>query len=159
MELVWCVFLILWHALVGLVFFCIPNALRPKKDVSGDIVLVTGGGCGFGRLFALEFTKLGSTVVIWDVNLPGAQAVVKECQDLGGKAYAYKVDVSKSEEVYRTADSVRRDVGDVTILINNAGVVSGRYLLDAPDEAINRTLDINVKSHFWVSSTPSPRRH
>ncbi|PIK60256.1 putative epidermal retinol dehydrogenase 2 isoform X2 [Apostichopus japonicus] len=149
-SFLWYLFLILWHALIGLIFAFIPYALLPKKDVSKDIVLVTGGGSGFGRLFALEFTKLGSTVVIWDINLTGAENVVKECQELGGKAFAYKVDVSNSENVYKTADDVRKDVGDVTILINNAGVVAGRYLLDAPDHLIHKTLDINIKSHFWT---------
>lgn len=149
-QFVWYLFLTLLYALIGLIYAFVPSAILPKKDVSNDIVLITGGGCGFGRLFALEFTKLGSTVVIWDIDERGAQKVAKECEELGGKAYAFKVDVSKSKDVYRTADDVRKKVGDVTILINNAGVVSGSHLLDTSDDMINRTIDINVKAYFWT---------
>ena len=46
---------------------------------------------------------------------------------------------------------VRDDVGDVTIVINNAGVVSGKSLLDIDDVSIQRTFDVNIIAHFWVS--------
>lgn len=154
--LVWTLICMLWYSLVGLIFLLIPSFLLPKKDVSNDIVLVTGGGCGFGRLFALEFTKLGSTVVIWDIDERGAQKVAKECEELGGKVYVFKVDVSKSEEVYRAADDVRKKVGDVTILVNNAGVVAGTPLLDTPDHLLHRTVDVNLKSFFWTFKAFAP---
>ncbi|KAJ8020818.1 Short-chain dehydrogenase/reductase family 16C member 6 [Holothuria leucospilota] len=141
----------LYHSIVALVCFCVPNFLRSKKDVSNEIVLITGGACGFGRLYALEFTKRGATVVLWDINEDGAREVAKECNDLGGKAYAYKVNVSKSEEVYKVAADVKADIGDVTILVNNAGVVHGNKLLEAPEHLLHRTIDVNVKAAFWVS--------
>ncbi|PIK60255.1 Short-chain dehydrogenase/reductase family 16C member 6 [Apostichopus japonicus] len=154
--LVLTLFLMLLYAIKGLIIFLIPTFLWPRKDVSNDVVLVTGGGCGFGRLFALEFSKLGSTIVIWDVNLNSAKDVAKECKSLGGRAFAFKVDVSKSEEVYKVADDVKKQVGDVTILINNAGVVAGTTLLEMPDHLIHRTFDINVKSFFWTIKAFAP---
>lgn len=153
-QLLWLAVTVLYHSLVSLVCFCVPNVLRPKKDVSNDIVLITGGGNGCGRLFALEFTKRGSTVVLWDINQQGAEDVAEECTALGGQAFAYRVDVSNSEAVYKAAAEVRRSVGDVTILVNNAGIVQGKELLEAADHLLHRTIDVNVKAAFWVGKKP-----
>ena len=49
---------------------------------------------------------------------------------------------------------VRKDVGDVDILINNAGIVSGNKFLDTPDSSIERTMSVNIMAHFWVSQVP-----
>lgn len=46
---------------------------------------------------------------------------------------------------------MKRDVGDVTILVNNAGVVSGKKLMDTPDEKVEMTFQVNTLAHFWVS--------
>lgn len=45
---------------------------------------------------------------------------------------------------------VKKEVGDVSILINNAGVVTGKSFLDCPDELIEKALDVNFKAHLWV---------
>ena len=47
---------------------------------------------------------------------------------------------------------VQRDVGNVTVLINNAGIASGRKLLDTPDKMIDLTFKVNTIAHFWVST-------
>lgn len=67
------------------------------------------------------------------------------------QVYTYVCDVGKRESVYSTAEKVRREVGEVDILINNAGVVSGHHLLECPDELIERTMVVNCHAHFWVS--------
>lgn len=67
------------------------------------------------------------------------------------QVYTYACDVGKRESVYSTAEKVRREVGNVDILINNAGVVSGHHLLECPDELIERTMVVNCHAHFWVS--------
>ena len=48
---------------------------------------------------------------------------------------------------------VKREVGDVTILINNAGIVTGKKFMDSPDALIEKTLQVNAMAHFWVSIT------
>lgn len=55
----------------------IPSSYRKKKSLAGEIVLITGGGGGLGRLLAKRFARLGSTVVLWDVNMTGECSVVK----------------------------------------------------------------------------------
>lgn len=99
-----CLVKVLWVTLVSFVKFFIP--CYKKKDVSKEIVLVTGAASGIGRLMAMEFAKLGAKVVLWDVNKKGNEAVKKEIESSGGKAYAFEVDLSKREEIYQKADEV-----------------------------------------------------
>ena len=127
---------------------------KPRsKPVDGELVLITGAGGALGRLFALEFIKKGAEVVLWDVNTSGNEQTAKLVREEGGTAHPYTVDVTNREEVYRAADLVRKDLGrDVTILVNNAGVVAGQRMLDCPDEMVERTMKVNCHALFWVSS-------
>lgn len=50
-----------------------------------------------------------------------------------------------------TSIQVKEDIGDVTILINNAGVVTGKMFLNTPDDMVERSFRVNVLSHFWVN--------
>ncbi|CAD7079224.1 unnamed protein product [Hermetia illucens] len=129
----------------------------PEKDLKNDIALVTGGGSGIGRLLATRLSKMGTKVVIWDINQQGINETVDIVQSTGGYCKGYVVDISKKEDVYKAADQVRRDVGDVTLLINNAGVVSGRLLLDTPDHLIERSFNVNVMAHFWTTKAFLPQ--
>lgn len=60
------------------------------------------------------------------------------------------MDVSNRSEVFEIIDKVQRDVGDITILINNAGIMPTHPLLEHTDEEIERIMKINVLGHFWV---------
>ena len=73
-----------------------------------------------------------------------------EIREKGRDAHSYVVDCSKKEEVYRAAKQVREEVGDVAVLVNNAGIVTGRKFLETKDESIERTFAVNTLAHFWV---------
>ncbi|KAG5846566.1 hypothetical protein ANANG_G00116360 [Anguilla anguilla] len=124
----------------------------PRKDVEGEIVLVTGAAHGVGRRIAEEMGQLGATLVLWDVNWEALEKTAKELRrTLDVRVYAYACDCSRRTEVYKVADLVKREVGDVSILVNNAGVVTGKYFFtEAPDNLIDRTLRVNVAAHFWT---------
>lgn len=126
------------------------------KSISGEVALVTGGGGGLGRLIALRLAKLDAIVVIWDVNKAGVEETVNLVQAAGGSCYGYVCDLCNREDVYKKAALVKKEVGKVTILINNAGVVSGMKLMDTPDKLIIRTMDVNVMSHFWTTKAFLP---
>lgn len=139
--------------------------------------VITGAGSGLGRLFALEFARRRATLVLWDINRQsneetaemareiyrqlkpstGSSDRVQELPLLQPKVYTYMCDVSKRESVYLTAEKVRSEVGDIDLLINNAGVVSGRHLLDCPDELIERTMMVNCHAHFWTTKAFLPK--
>ncbi|XP_077386180.1 retinol dehydrogenase 10-A [Festucalex cinctus] len=142
--------------LLDMIYFILRNSLRavlrPRvKPIDGELVLITGSGGGLGGLFAREFAKRGAEVVLWDVDGAANERTAKLVRDLGGKAHAYTVDVTEREDVYRYADVVRKDLGrDVTMLVNNAGVVAGQRVLDCPDELIEKTIRVNCLALFWT---------
>ncbi|XP_011837397.1 PREDICTED: retinol dehydrogenase 10 [Mandrillus leucophaeus] len=72
------------------------------------------------------------------------------------QVFTYTCDVGKRENVYLTAERVRKEVGEVSVLVNNAGVVSGHHLLECPDELIERTMMVNCHAHFWTTKAFLP---
>ncbi|CAI2353806.1 unnamed protein product [Caenorhabditis sp. 36 PRJEB53466] len=136
--------------LLGTLFFIIingiknllPNGVLPRKSVQGKKVLITGSGSGIGRLMAVEFAKLGAEIVIWDVNTDGAEETRRQVEALGGKA--------------SMADETKRAVGDVDILINNAGIVTGKKLFDCPDELMEKTMAVNTNALFYTAKNFLP---
>uniref|UniRef100_A0A0C9QY72 Short-chain dehydrogenase/reductase 3 n=1 Tax=Fopius arisanus TaxID=64838 RepID=A0A0C9QY72_9HYME len=122
-----------------------------EKSVAGEIVLITGAGHGIGRELALKYASLGGTVVCWDLNPQGNKETVDEVMKLGAtKAYGYKCDVTNREEVFKVADLVKAEVGNVTILVNNAGIMPCKPFLDHTPEDIHKIIDVNVMAHFWM---------
>lgn len=105
-----------------------------------------------GKELSLLYASEGATVVVWDINVPTGEQTVKEIQELGGpKAYFFKCDVSNRDDVLAVAKEVQAKVGDVTILINNAGIMPTHSFLEQTKEEIERMMNINVMAHFWVS--------
>jgi all-trans-retinol dehydrogenase (NAD+) len=119
-------------------------------DFSNKITLITGGACGLGRLIALKMAARGSHVVVLDIAADSLAAVADELTEAGYKATTYLCDVSRREMVDDTVDKVRNEVGMVDILINNAGVVSGKSFLECSEEQIKRTMAVNILAHFWT---------
>ena len=93
--------------------------------------------------------------MLWDINEENMGKVVDEIVAVNGQAFFYVCDVTKKEEVYETASKVKDDVGNVDILVNNAGVVVGKNFLSCSDKEIEKTMNVNLMAHFWVSHTLS----
>eukprot|EP00058_Branchiostoma_floridae_P024633 XP_002610123.1 hypothetical protein BRAFLDRAFT_89829 [Branchiostoma floridae] len=140
---------IFWTILEAFVLKFVPVK---RKSVRGEVVLVTGAAHGVGRCLALEFGRLGATVVLWDINRDGNETTAEQIREEGGTARAYQCDCSKREEIQRVAQQVKEEVGDVTILFNNAGVMTTGSVLDLIDDQIERTFQVNVLAHFWMQS-------
>lgn len=56
-------------------------------------------------------------------------------------------------DIFLCSMQVKREVGDVSILVNNAGIVTGKKFMDAPDSLIEKTMEVNTMAHFWVSKS------
>ena len=104
------------------------------SEIAGRHVLITGGASGIGRLMALEAAGQGGRVSIWDINADNLDEGGRRAATRAGgeRAHGFICDVARRERVYAVADETRAAAGPVDILINNAGVVSGRSLLDIP---------------------------
>ena len=79
-----------------------------------------------------------------------AKRVAEKVKAEGTKVYTFHCDITNKDEVYRLAEEVKNNIGPVTILLNNAGVLYGRSLMNCTDEQLKKQVDINTISHFWV---------
>ena len=89
-------------------------------------------------------------MVLWDVNKDGVEEVAEEIKEKGGHAFPFYCNLRDKHDIQRTASKVSKDIGDPTILVNNAGIVAGKNLLDLSENEIEASFDVNILSHFWV---------
>ncbi len=116
-------------------------------------MLITGAASGIGRRMALQAVQAGARVVAWDVDGAGVAALAEERP---GAIAPFVVDVADRTAVYRAARDVGDQLGQVDILVLNAGIVSGGRLRALPDEAIERVLAVNTAALFWCTKAFLP---
>jgi len=146
-------FLCLWLQILYYIGEATYRLFKPKSPapVKEELVLVTGAGHGIGRQLALQYSSQGATVVLWDINEKGNEETAQLIKNNGGpKPHTYKCDISKRQDVLNVAKKVKEEVGDVTILINNAGIMPTHPLEQHNEEEIRKIMDINVLAHFWT---------
>jgi all-trans-retinol dehydrogenase (NAD+) len=120
------------------------------KRINGELALVTGGASGIGRLLCLGLAEKGARVLAWDIDGAALERLEEEAKGRGLQIEGMVCDVSRRESVYATAKEVIERFGPVGILVNNAGIVSGKPLLETPDEKIERTMAVNALAPFWT---------
>ncbi|XP_059616298.1 short-chain dehydrogenase/reductase family 16C member 6-like isoform X3 [Phlebotomus argentipes] len=121
------------------------------KDVSGEVVLITGAGHGIGRELAIQYTDLGCEVVCLDINEAGNAETVEMANALRqGRAYAFTCDVTDRDQVLAVANRIRVQVGHVSVIVNNAGIMPSRPLWEQQHQEIRKVFDVNVMAHFWI---------
>lgn len=125
--------------------------------LTGTTVLITGGGQGIGRAFALRFAGEGARVAVNDLGEEAAAAVAREIGEAGGEALAVPGDVSRAGDVDRMFDGVERAWGPAEVLINNAAITGDqRHFLEADEAWWDRLLGVNLKSVFLCSHRAAP---
>lgn len=87
----------------------------------GKTVVVTGGGGGIGGATCRRFAAEGAKVAVYDVNLEAAEAVAKAIRDSGGRAQAFRCDITQRASVDAAVAATREQLGPVDVLVNNAG--------------------------------------
>jgi meso-butanediol dehydrogenase / (S,S)-butanediol dehydrogenase / diacetyl reductase len=130
-----------------------------------QVALVTGGGAGIGRAIVLALAREGADLLIPDIRLDSAEAVAKEVRDLGRRAAALQVDVTKQAQIDGAMADGIRQFGRIDILVNNAGVTPGLGLpFTRQSEADwDKVFNVNLKSVFFTCRAIAPhfmkRRH
>jgi len=126
------------------------HGLLSKKSVKGSHIFITGAGSGIGKLMATAFARLGAKVSLTDINLQSVEALELVLKGEGLQSKAIHCDVSDVQSVKNAAKIAREAFGDVEILINNAGIVSGKTLLENSEKMIEKTVQINTISHAYT---------
>ena len=109
-------------------------------DWPREIVVVTGGCSGIGEKVVRKLNERGIKVVILDIAPPKSA--------LPTNTWFYKLDVTSSQDIKEVASKIRQDVGEPTVVINNAGIGSGKTILDESEEEMRRIFEVNVIAHF-----------
>jgi 3-oxoacyl-[acyl-carrier protein] reductase len=124
-------------------------------NVKDKVVLITGGGQGIGRSYALAFAQAHAKVVIFDTHAQNGPAVAEHIQTLGGQALFFQCDVSQPDAVRQALQSVKSQWGSVQVLINNAAifVTLGRQAFeDIPLAEWEQVMRVNVTGS-WVCAS------
>jgi len=118
-----------------------PAARRRFED---RVVLVTGGSGGQGVADARLFAAEGAAVVLADIDVAAAREVARAIEAAGGKALVVPLDVTDEAAWLRCIRHVRRKLGGLHVLVNNAGVVSRVGIMDIGRAAWQHVLDVNL---------------
>ncbi|KGD61753.1 short-chain dehydrogenase/reductase SDR [Alcanivorax jadensis T9] len=114
-------------------------------------ILITGAGAGIGALMAEEFAKQGAEVIVTARRISAAREVTDRIKAAGGKAHPYVLDVSKIASIAKFRAKLHAEVGPITGLINNAGVVFGGEFEQVSLEQHLNTFRINTEGLMATS--------
>jgi len=138
--------------LTALFFFSLIDkriAYGPARsiDISEETIVITGGASGLGLLLAQVYGMRGASVAVLDIKRMNEEA--------RGIVF-YNCDVGDRSQVEQAAKAIRADLGTPTVLINNAGIVNGKPMLELTAEEVEQNFRVNLLSHFNTIQTFLP---
>ena len=113
------------------------------------VAIVTGGGQGIGRAYALRFAREGADVVVADINAAGAAAVAREVEGLGRRSAAVTTDVSDEGSCQALAQTAHDRFGRIDVLVNNAAIFDGLERQNQSLAYFNKILSVNLTG-VWL---------
>jgi NAD(P)-dependent dehydrogenase (short-subunit alcohol dehydrogenase family) len=120
-------------------------------DLTGRKALVTGAARGLGRSIAIALAQSGADVALGLRDAAGGAALVREIEALGRRALPLQMDVLDLDQSYAAIDRTIAEFGTLDILVNNTGGGTEGPVEDFPENDFDFTIDLNVKSTFFLS--------
>jgi len=118
----------------------------------GKLALVTGGGRGIGRSIALELGKRGYSVAInYSRSAAAAEEACSQIRSAGQDAQVFQADVSDPSQVREMFKNISDKMGNVDVLINNAGITRDNLMIRMKDEEWDRVISSNLSSVYYCS--------
>src|SRR5690625_7841971 len=118
-------------------------------QLNGKVALVTGAGRGIGRAIALRLASDGADVAVVDLNDENTKAVDEEIRALGRKATTFHADVAKRDDVFSAVDHTEQELGNLHIIVKNAGIASIQAITKVMQEEFGTVLKCKVQGGVW----------
>ncbi len=115
------------------------------------VAIVTGGAMGIGFGMVEGLASVGANVIIADINKEAAEKAAAKISADGGKAAAYEVDITDSEQVDNFVKVIIEQYGKIDILVNNAGINRRNLCVNMPEEDWKKIIDINLTG-AWIAA-------
>lgn len=113
------------------------------------LAVVTGAGSGLGQAIAKKLAADGYAVAAIDLDEVSARETARQ---IGGRAAAYRADVSRSAELDQAVSAAVAELGPLEVMVNNAGILDGYFDVDEMDEALwRKVIDVDLTSVFLGS--------
>lgn len=115
------------------------------------VALVTGSSRGIGGAIALDLARHGFVIVIVDVM--DASVIQEEIRKAGSSSFFYQKDISKTSDRKEIVEGMKKDIGRIDLLVNNAGVTpkERKDILEATEESFDRLININLKGTYFLT--------
>ncbi len=128
-----------------------------ELGLHGRVALVTGGSRGIGRAAAIALAGCGAEVAVnFRERTSDAREVCDEIRSIGGTPLLAQADVSRADDVARLVEYVERELGPVSILVNNAGITRPEPVECITEQSWDEVLAVNLKSVFLVTQAVLP---
>jgi len=121
-------------------------------DLSGNVAVITGGNGGIGRSIAIGLANAGASVAIFGRNEEKNKVTLAELKEIGIPAMALQVDITKRGDLAPAIKKVENELGNISILINNAGIVSlSGGVLNEKEEDWDGVIETQLNAVFLLS--------
>ena len=119
-------------------------------NFEGQYALVTGAGRGIGKTIALKLAVSGADTILVDMN-PEIDDVRKEIESMNRKCHTFQVDVTDLEAIYAMVNNIIEELGEIHILVNNAGITQDNLFMRMKPEQWSKVIDVNLNGVFIVT--------
>ena len=119
-------------------------------NLEGQAALITGAGRGIGKNIALKLAVSGANTILVDMS-PEMDDVRKEIEGMNRKCLTFQVDVTDLEAIYAMVNNIIEELGEIHILVNNAGITQDNLFMRMKPEQWSKVIDVNLNGVFNVT--------
>ncbi len=119
-------------------------------NFEGQAALITGAGRGIGKTIALKLAVSGADIILVDMS-PEMDDVRKEIEGMNRKCLTFQVDVTDLEAIYAMVNNIIEELGEIHILVNNAGITQDNLFMRMKPEQWSKVIDVNLNGVFNVT--------
>ena len=131
--------------------------MKELFDLTGKVALVTGGTHGIGMAIGVTLGQAGAKICINDINDEKLESCKSEYAKSGVEVYTINFNVTDEQAVDKGVSQIEEEVGDISILVNNAGIIKRIPILDMPVSDFKEVIDIDLVAPLIMAKRIAPK--